>query len=281
MKVHFIALVFLVFSKCLLAQTFEEPSDWATSNRYSIGNGAGPSVTRSASARTGLSAARLETKYSATLAQNIPGTITTGSISGTKAYGGQTYATRSQKLVGYYTYNPAGSDMAHVAVLLSKWNASTLKKDTIAFGHAALGSANIFKYFEVVLAYRSNAAPDSQLVIISSSQSPATVSAGSILVADDVSFTGTLVNTGTITRGKSQASLIYPNPASALFTLHTEEAIETLSIVNFEGAIIYSSAPFYSEQETKINAYLPVGLYLMQIFYRSGAFEVLRFVRSD
>jgi hypothetical protein len=279
MKIHLIALIFLGITNFLKAQSFEVPMDWASSNRYSVGNGAGTTVTKSSGSHSGLYAARLEGKYSNTLMLNVPGMLCTGMLNGLNASGGLAYTLRSQKLKGYYMYSPVGADKAAIQVLLSKWNASTHKKDTIAFGNLTLGSAVSYSLFEIPLSYTSNAIPDSQLVVISSSQNRLNAVAGSTLLIDDVMFDGTF--TGTSTHGNAVHSLIYPSPASAAFTIRPVAMLEKIIIINFLGAEVYSSKAILSDQEIKINTGLSEGLYLIHLFYKSGTEEIIPFVRAD
>jgi hypothetical protein len=279
MRCHLIAFIVLGITNFLKAQSFEVPVNWATSNRYSIGNSAGLTVTKTTSSHSGLLAARLEGKYSNTLMLNIPGMLCTGTLSGLNASGGQAYSSRAQKLSGYYTYTPVGGDKAAIQVLLSKWNASTHKKDTVAVGYTTLPGATSYSFFEVPMSYKNGLAPDSQLVVISSSQNILNAVAGSILLVDDVMFEGT--STGMANRSNLAATFIYPNPASAAFTIRPNAVLEKLTILNYTGAEVYSSKAIYSDQEIKINTILTEGLYLVHLFYKSGTEEIIPLVRAD
>jgi len=187
---YFLLLPFLILGP-LFGQAYENPINWYTSNSYSTYNSAGATVSKSTDAKGGLFAARLEGKNAALLGKTIPGVITTGILKGgINVSGGQLYTIRSQKLTGYYKYSPQGADMAGFEVLLTKWNPTTLKRDTIAYGNVSKGAAAGYTAFNVPLTYKTTDAPDSQLVVISSSADRLNAIAGSVLLIDGLLFIG-------------------------------------------------------------------------------------------
>ena len=67
---------------------------------------------------------------------------------------------------------------------------------------------------------------------------------------------------------------IYPNPATTLLTIDTEELIRSISIFNVSGKRVqYETVPTFSIQE------LPQGVYLVNIVTENGV-QTLRFIKE-
>ena len=214
--------------------TTPEPVGWASSNAYATALSAGVTVTKVTPGQAGTSAADLVSKSGATV---VPGLITTGTISGTTVIGGLAYTTRSTNLTGYYQYTPSGADVALVSVFLSKRNLTTNKRDTIAYGTFTPNSTvTTYTAFDVVLnytKYNNAAAPDSELIIMSSSKNFTAAIAGSVLLVDNLSFSGvfTGINESNITANSSA----YPNPAVNELTITTDEQANGISLYDIAG----------------------------------------------
>ncbi len=170
----------------------------------------------------------------------IPGIITTGKIdtSNLNISGGQPFSGKPEKLVGYYHYLPASGDLASFEMLLSKWNTTTLQRDTIAYGKffgAEFSTGVDFKVFEILLDYKTNllADPDSQLVIISSTMDRANPKSGSELWVDNLSLVEMV--TGIDNSNKTAAYISYPNPAVNELTFRTGEKAAVITIYDVLG----------------------------------------------
>ncbi|MBP5458287.1 MAG: glycoside hydrolase family 11 protein [Paludibacteraceae bacterium] len=64
---------------------------------------------------------------------------------------------------------------------------------------------------------------------------------------------------------------LYPNPASNNFSINSKEAIETISIINMMGQVVYSQA---GADEIQIN--LAAGTYLVKVITVNGEIQVLK-----
>lgn len=78
----------------------------------------------------------------------------------------------------------------------------------------------------------------------------------------------------------SLSSMVYPNPNSGSFSVRGREAIKTLSILNAEGATVYTRDNLQSGVDTEISANLNDGIYFVKLQNVSGSIEVIKFVKS-
>ncbi len=148
----------------------------------------------------------------------IPGVAVTGSISlsGTTygVNGGFANTTRPQNLTGSWQYQASGADHAQIIVLLSKWNATLGRKDTVSFTTYAVPglptTQTTWATFSIPLTYRDGKYPDTGMILVSSSA--ATPVAGSYINLDNLAFSGTVASgVGQVT--EHAETIIYPNPA--------------------------------------------------------------------
>lgn len=266
-RFSFTVLFFLIWLMSF-GQNYENPVGWNTSNQYCINNSAGVSVRKSADIATneGTYSVRLESKNAALLGKIIPGLITTGKLEGgVHVSGGQPYNGRPQKLTGLYKYSPVGNDLASVKVLLSKWNSSTQKKDTIAYGNIFIEKSEQYTSFEVKLEYRNTTLiPDSQLIVIASSENTTNAIAGSVLFVDNLSFKDEFSSIRTV-HDDLKELCVYPNPASDFINVavRQEAKINILSIAS--GQIVYKlNLKENSVHKIGIGDFIP-GQYLIEV----------------
>ncbi len=153
----------------------------------------------------------------------VPGRVVSGKID-TVTYNpisGFPFVQRPQNLNYYLQYMPYDpSDTCSVKVILTKWNSSLLRRDTIAKG---LNNYNVMAHSwlfnSVYLNYHSGDAPDSAMIIISSSGVNA--KNGSYIYLDNMSFSGNVVGIEELElRSKIK---IYPNPSKNYFTIELKE----------------------------------------------------------
>ena len=64
---------------------------------------------------------------------------------------------------------------------------------------------------------------------------------------------------------------LYPNPASNSFSINSKEAIESISVINMMGQVVYAQA---GTDEIKIN--LAAGTYLVKVITANGEVQVLK-----
>lgn len=143
-----------------------------------------------------------------------PGVAVSGLIDMTamKPKSGFPYTGQPQKLTGSWQYMASGADAGFIAVLLTKWNSTTMKRDTIAKANQVLsGMAMSWAPFNINLTYKSSALPDSAIIVLSASGT--TPVANSYLYVDNLSFAGSVAGINTIDTYVSNINA-YPNPTS-------------------------------------------------------------------
>ncbi len=144
-----------------------------------------------------------------------PGIAVTGTINTTtfSVTGGFPFTTRPINLTGQWQYMAYGSDAGHIAIMLSKWNMTTSRRDTVAFTDQVLsGMAMSWASFTIPVIYRTGAIPDTAMILLSSSGS--TPVANSYLWVDTLKFTGASPAYSVNSTNKETPLTIYPNPAT-------------------------------------------------------------------
>ncbi|MCW3124241.1 MAG: C-terminal target protein [Flavipsychrobacter sp.] len=180
------------------------------------------------------------------------------------------YTARPMYLTGSWQYMAFGSDQGHIAVLLSKWNITLSKRDTISFTHYSLPFMIMsWAPFSIPLAYQSGATPDSAVIVLSASGT--TPENMSYLYIDNLSFTGT-VPAGVINIGNASASMvIFPNPAINEVTVKYMAKAPgkmNVSIADISGKVIISKDinAVMGDNALSINtSTLSKGLYIVHI----------------
>ena len=152
---------------------------------------------------------------SKTVGTNVaPGIAVSGLInkSAMKPKSGFPYTGQPQKLTGSWQYMASGADEGFVAVILTKWNSTSMKRDTIAKANQVLsGMAMAWTTFNINLTYKSSALPDSAIIVLSASGT--TPVANSYLYVDNLSFAGSVAGINNIDNYVSNINT-YPNPTS-------------------------------------------------------------------
>ncbi len=179
----------------------------------------------------------------------VPGMAVSGKLDTVtyKARSGYPFTSRPQNLtynLQYMPYSP--SDSSSVKVLLTKWNSTTLLRDTIAYG-ANYYNAMAHSWFigTTYLNYKSGDAPDSALIVLSSSSK--NPKDGSFIYLDNLQFSGTVIGINE-QYANQENILIYPNPSGGLFNAelnnNTEEA--EIRISDVSGKQVFYSAFYHT-----------------------------------
>lgn len=221
----------------------EEPTNWVTSNTF-----ANPLLTfpNPNPNPTSVFKAPSPNNYQGTYAMKIvtvdlaynPDTATVpnrlgvaqlGSVTTTSPYllDGRAYTSRPAT-VGYYAkYAPSGTDTAVAIALLTRWNSTTVSRDTIAFGFDYIPSA-LASYASRTInldyaTYNNNNFPDT-LHILFSSSTFFTPQAGSTFYVDAVTVSG-WVGMPENSDAANKVS-VFPNPASSevKFMINSDKA---------------------------------------------------------
>ncbi len=175
----------------------------------------------------------------------IPGIATNGTlnIGSMKVQGGSPYTTRSAAFTGNWQYMGYSGDVGSILVFLTKWNTSTMKRDTIANGSQQLtGMVMSWATFSISLNYKSTANPDTVQIILSASGT--TPANNSYLYVDNLGFSGVVPGTATgITNMENYTGTIsvYPNPATDYISVEMnlqKSANIILQLIDCSGKLI-------------------------------------------
>ncbi len=189
-------------------------------------------------------------------------------------------STRPLALEGYYKYtdnrvnsllqNDTIADTAIAAVLLTKWNTTTMVADTIGFGRIWLHASSAYQHFSCPVNYTSAAVPDSVTVIFDPSivrryanatthQSVSNGGISSFLTIDNLSLQQ--FPTGITAQAERYNISIYPNPASNYIHVDLRsEGTYTVSILDMTGRVIKHQE--LNGENTRIPLYeLTTGIY--------------------
>lgn len=109
---------------------------------------------------------------------------------------GKPYTGRPVSFKGYYKYFPVSGDSALIEVLLTKYNTSLHKRDTIAITKNIItNTVSSYTLFDYPLTYHSTANPDTAVILLVSSAGinfqnlqGCTGQIGSIMFVDEISF---------------------------------------------------------------------------------------------
>jgi hypothetical protein len=185
------------------------------------------------------------------------------------------YTGRPQSLAGNWQYMGFGGDQGYVAVILTKWNLGTSKRDTIASVKDTLtGMAMFWEAFNINLNYQSAATPDSAMIMLSASG--ATPANNSYLWVDSLNFYGTAPN-AVANVNNNNTCTIYPNPATGstnvqFYAAKAEDI--TLSVADVSGKLFYTTtfkAGAGKNTQVLNTTQLPHGVYFIRLTGSSTA----------
>ncbi len=212
-------------------------------------------VTDPDSVHGGGKAARLITREIALLEVIIPGVIGTITINwfaeGAILGEPYTWTTKADRFQGYYMSYPLNGDSTAAICLLSKWNASAGKRDTIAYARAVFhGDVTEYTEFNEELFYwNQSAMPDSiTVLLLSCAGYNASVMMGSVgqigsqAYFDDVTLTN-IAGLEYILMPEVDVKLA-PNPASYRMVVTLDEQIKNglFEVYNAQGKLMQTSS---------------------------------------
>ncbi|MBJ6111437.1 T9SS type A sorting domain-containing protein [Hymenobacter sp. BT523] len=234
------------FSTWATRNGVETPTGWLTTDDLLGGFFSTGAVAKTTTANSAPYAAQLQT-VSLPGGASFPGLLILGSTLRTSAGlpGGVPFTARPRNLQFYYQLqgSQALSDSAAMVVLLTRrLNGTTTVVAGGAYDFRALASS--YTLATVPLQYSSGLAPDSVFMVFYSGQAR-TVTAGSVLRIDDISFSGT----ATATRDAALAAplSIAPNPSpDGRYRLSSPDAAvltAPLSVFDATGRLVRREAP--------------------------------------
>jgi Secretion system C-terminal sorting domain len=211
----------------------------------------------------------------------VPGIAVSGLLDPTthKPASGFPYTSRPQVLAGAWQYMAyTTADQGFIEVLLSKWNTTTSRRDTIAFTHYLLpGMVMYWADFHLPLTYYSTANPDSAIIFLSAS-GPTPV-AYSFLWVDGLRFADSAtLNTNVVSKVKTDFTII-PNPTHSFAQIEyysgkTQNVRYTLIDVAGRNCHSGSFTALPGNNSERINVSgLPKGLYFIKLIDEFGIAE--------
>ncbi|MCK9218563.1 MAG: T9SS type A sorting domain-containing protein [Bacteroidales bacterium] len=222
----------------------------------------------------------------------IPGMLGTATLDmgGSRAILGRACeGCKPLKFKGFFKFEPVNGDSCAFVALVSKWNATTLKRDTVGYGRLFIyDTVATYDKFNVSLEYNyptSNLVPDSMTLLIVSSGGFDVIKfmlsqgqVGSTLYVDELSLEYGV--------GMEQVLMpevgvkLYPNPASETICVELSKQIENglLEVYSANGKLV--STMNVSEQKSTLPVYsLANGSYFFKLkagkhLLNSGTFIV-------
>jgi Secretion system C-terminal sorting domain/Putative carbohydrate metabolism domain len=280
------ALLFLLISHISMAQKdslknggfenwdtidgYAQPSHWYSLNPLTL-VGLDPTTNLTEDANSGKFAVKLESKT--TSGEVLTGLLTSGPILDDKFNPGFDkikikFNSMPSALRVFYKGKPATKDTGSVLMVLTKWNPTKKKADTIATAGLFLTTeVKNYTMADLVFTYTIKTAPDSAFFIASSSLDGFNPTAGSTLYIDDMQL---LYNNISINDAPEIANTnIYPNPATDKLYIDTDKEYSTLRLQNILGAIVYSEANMSAHHTIDISNFKK-GVYLLQLTKNNG-----------
>lgn len=254
------------FENWVAGSGYENPIGWDSPNE-TTGTFMSYTVTKSTDAYEGSFSAQLKTTN---IIINIPGVLVSGNFdlaipSGDVTIdGGIPFTDRPLNFTGYYKYAPSGTDSCAIVLGLFKRNTITGNRDTVGYAQFyQSGTINEWTMFDVDIEYNSADAPDSLLVVISSSDPENPVS-GSTLLVDGLEVSGGTLG---VYRLFSENEIdLFPNPVEDFLTIKLPITTSgTIRIYDIIGKEVYKQK---IDNKSKIKANiseLPQGLYFVEI----------------
>jgi hypothetical protein len=120
----------------------------------------------------------------------VPGIAVCGTIDAVtmQPTSGFAFSIRPQSFTGKWQYMASGADQGFIGVALTKWNTTSMMRDTVAYAYQALsGMAMSWANFTIPMTYMNGDDPDSCIIILSASRANNVAAvAGSYLYVDEL-----------------------------------------------------------------------------------------------
>lgn len=181
---------------------------------------------------------------------------------------------RPQVLAGYWQYMAMSvADQGYILILLSKWNSSLSRRDTVAYTKYNLPDmVMMWEPFHIPLDYKSSVAPDSAIIVLSASGAGiGPVTNTSYIWVDDLKFADSAqLGIQYFTQAKNNIRL-YPNPASgfAFITYHSDiNQKVSVSITDISGRILFYTTSDMQQGDNTLplsTLNFPAGVYIVHL----------------
>lgn len=244
---------------------YNDPDNWYTLNALTD-FGYEASTTKEATAHNGSFAVRLEGK--AGTFSDIPGLISSGPIldgSGSPNFDSLKVPFHGQpkRLQFYYKSMPQNGDTCAARMVLTRWNPSFMRTDTVAVANFLQAqTVNVYTFADVEFVYLLPFTPDSAMYLFSSSLNGFSPVVGSVFIIDDVGLS--YYNMGTKEPLPVNPNVrMYPVPASGVLNISTPAASQ-VSITDMSGREVLTGE-LHSGPNTLDIAALSPGLYAVSV----------------
>jgi hypothetical protein len=197
----------------------------------------------------------------------MPGIAATGTINMTTfaVTGGFPNTTRPASLTGKWQYMSGdGVDMGFVAAYLTKWNMTTMQRDTVATAmNPLMGMVMSWGNFTAPFTYTKGFNPDTAVIILSASgTNPA---ANSYLYVDNLTFSGSVAPTSVANAAPLPGVNIFPNPATSEITVTLPDAANySFTLSDLLGKVVRSQSVNAAQISLNTNG-LPAGEYILTV----------------
>jgi hypothetical protein len=297
MKIIPISLILIIFPLFIFAQlpnnsfedwstmgTYENPDQWGSLNNLTAPGGIF-TCEKGTPGNPGTAYIKITSRAinGMGIAQGIAvsGIIDTTTL---QPVSGFPFTGRPESMKGNWQFMAYGYDQGYISVLLTKWNVSMFRRDTVAYIYQPCkGMEMSWRDFTITLNYFSGAAPDSAIIVASASNANGAVTANySYLYLDNLSFYGTVAGTKEVLVGHSFA--IYPNPVKETLTVKFDKTITNpvhVEILNSLGQRLFSMKLDQLLNSFPINtSQLPEGNFTLKIS-SSGETSSRQFIHKN
>lgn len=247
--------------------SYSTPDDWDNFNALTASAGVFTCEKGTIGAPHGSAYLKLTSKIAGTTA--VPGLAASGKYDFTtkKPISGFPYTGRPQYLTGKWQYMANGTDTGRIAVLLTRWNSTTGKRENVAgFEYDLPGMVTSWASFSIPLTYLSGARPDTAIIGLTSSNK--SITAGSYLYIDSLNFSGFAVGVPE-NNNPDLAVTLSPNPAKDNLSIDFGTALGSsakLSIIDMYGRTIREATVEQGKQVYAMPLHdVATGLYLLRI----------------
>ncbi len=239
---------------------FYEPQGYVTTNYASVLLGGGglprPNVSRNTTIKnSGTYSARLES-YAANVGDTsgIPGAMVTGTLDLANAtiLPGFAYSNRPSEFRGFYNYTQGNRpDSGLITVLFTKYDSIAGPFNVVGATFVTLSQtpATGMQSFNVPIFYTQEVAPDTAIIVISTSSAftgefdtsaLANAPVGSLLYIDDLSFFGSV---GIEKIDDLLEAQVYPNPTTNNINVNfyiADNSFANIDLFSIDGKLVYS-----------------------------------------
>jgi len=249
---------------------YQSPNDWDNLNQITYGSG----IYTCVKGTPGYSGASYLFLNSKTIPGKgvVPGVAVCGKIDTVtyKPKSGFPYTNRPQYLSYYMQFMPYDpSDSSSVKIVLTKWNQTLFKRDTIAFGASYFNSmAHSWFYNSTYLNYVNGNNPDSAIIVISSSST--VPKDGSYIYIDNLQFNGNVIGINENYLNPNSVS-IFPNPSTGNVFLNydlsndIEVSVKITDVLGREIRVLENDKQLSGQYKKEINIDLPNGMYTISL----------------